>query len=81
MDDVLTQAIWTRYFLKNKGYKIRDNIIYQYNQSSIKLENNGKISSGKWKRHIKTRYYFITDIINKQEASVEFCTTLDMIGD
>ena len=32
-------------------------------------------------RHINIRYYFITDRIMNQEASVEFCTTLAMIGD
>ena len=27
------------------------------------------------------RYYFITDRIMNQKASVEFCPTFDMIGD
>ena len=31
VDDVLTQVIWTRYFLKEQGYMIHDNIIYQDN--------------------------------------------------
>ena len=31
VDDVLAQVIWTWYFLKDKGYKIRDNVIYQDN--------------------------------------------------
>ena len=81
MDDVLNQVIWTRYFLKEQGYEISDNVIYQDNQSDIKLENNGRKSSSKRKRHINTRYYFITDRIIKEEVSMEFCPTLDMIGD
>ena len=81
VDDVLTQVIWTRYFLKDQGYEIRDNVIYQYNQSAIKLENNGRLSSSKQTRHINIRYYFITDIITKQEASVELFPTLDKIGE
>ena len=28
---VLTQVIWTRYFLKYQGYEIYDNVIYQDN--------------------------------------------------
>ena len=40
VDDVPTQVIWTIYFLKDQEYDIRDNVIYQYNQSTIKLENN-----------------------------------------
>ena len=60
---------------------IHDNVIYQDNQSAIRLENNGRQSSSKSTRHINIRYYFITDRIIKQEASVEFCPTFDMIGD
>ena len=60
---------------------IHDNVIYQDNQSAIRLENNGRRSSSKRKRHINIRYYFITDRIMNQEASVEFCPTFDMIGD
>ena len=41
VDDVLTQIIWTRYFLKEQGCMIHDNVIYQDSQRSIKLENNG----------------------------------------
>ena len=81
VDDVLTQVIWTRYFLKEQGHMIQDNVIYQDNQSAIRLEKNGKRSSSKRTRHINIRYYFITDRIMKQEASVEFCPTFDMIGD
>ena len=40
VDDVLTQVIWTRYFLKEQEYMIYDNVIYQDNQSAIRLEKN-----------------------------------------
>ena len=42
VDDVLTQVIWTPYFIKEQVYTIHDNIIYQDNQSAIKLEKNGR---------------------------------------
>ena len=60
---------------------IQDNVIYQDNQSGIRLEQNGKQSSSKRTRHIKISYYFITDRIMNQDTSVEFCPTFDMIGD
>ena len=60
---------------------IHDNVIYQDNQSAIKLEKNSRRSISKKTRNINIRYYFITDRIVKQEESVEFCPTLDMIGD
>ena len=78
---VLTQLIWTQYFQKEQGCEIHDNVIYQDNQRAIKLENNGRLSRIKRTRHINIRYYFITDKITKQEASVKFCPTLDIIGE
>ena len=81
LDYVLTRLIWTRYFLKYQGYMIHDNFIYQYNQSAIRLEKIGKRSRIKITRHINIRYYFITDRIMNQEASVEFCPNFDIIGD
>ena len=79
--DVPNQVIWTRYFLKEHGYIINNNIIYQDNQSAIKLENHGRQSSSNSTRHINIRYYFITDRIMKKEAFLKFCPTLKMIGD
>ena len=58
---------------------IHYNVIYQDNQSAIRLEKNGKRFRTKRTRHIKIRYYFITDRIMKHDASVEFCPTFDMI--
>ena len=63
--DLLTQVIWTQYFLKEKGFIIHNNVIYQDNQSAIKLENNGRRLISKRTRHINVRYYFITDSIVK----------------
>ena len=77
----MTQVIWTCYFQKKQGYMIHDNVIYQDNQNTIKLEKNDRQSSRKRTWHINIRYYFITDSITKQESSVEFCPTLDMIWD
>ena len=31
-------------------------------------------------KHIDMRYFFITDLIEKKEVSVEYCPTEDMIG-
>ena len=80
MDDVLAQVVWTRFFLKEQGYEIHDNVIYQDNQSTTKLGNNVRQLSSKRTRHTNIRYYFITGMITKQEASVELYPTLDMIG-
>ena len=51
VDDILPQILWTRNFLLAQGFKVKDNVTYQDNQSSMKLENNGRHSSGKRTRN------------------------------
>ena len=46
IDDLMPQILWTRLFLEAQGFIIRTNILYQDNQSTIKLANNGRASSG-----------------------------------
>ena len=47
VDQVMSLITWVPLFLKEQGYDIRQNVIYQDNQSTILLEENGKSSSGK----------------------------------
>ena len=81
VDDVMPHICWTRYFMEAQGYRVLDNIVFQDNKSSILLEKNGKASSGKRTKHINIRYFFITDRVEKGEASVSWCPTGEMIGD
>ena len=55
--------------------------MYQHNKSSILLETNGKASSSKRTKHINIRYFFITDRVKRNELSVVWCPTGNMIGD
>jgi hypothetical protein len=55
--------------------------VFQDNQSAMLLEKNGRGSSSKRTRHINIRYFFITDRIAKDELTVEYCPTGDMVGD
>jgi hypothetical protein len=79
-NDVLPQVLWTQYFLEAQGYGTK-NILYQDNQSTMKLEQNGKASSGKRTRHINIRYFFITDRITKKEVPIQYCPTKQMVAD
>jgi hypothetical protein len=56
-------------------------ILNQDNQSSIKLSENGKASSGKGTRHIYIRYFFITDRIARKEVGIQYCPTKEMVAD
>jgi hypothetical protein len=81
VDDMMPAICWTRYFLLDQGYQVRENIVYQDNESAILLERNGKASSSKRTKHINIRYYFVTDRINQGELTVEWCPTGDMTAD
>jgi hypothetical protein len=80
VDDCMPAICWTRYFLQAQGYQVHENIVFQDNRSAILLERNGKASSSKRTKHINIRYYFVTDRINKQELTAEWCPTGDMIA-
>jgi hypothetical protein len=67
--------------MEAQGYNVKDNIMFQDNNSAILLERNGKASSSKRTKHINIRYFFITDRIRMNEVSVVWCPTGDMIGD
>ena len=47
VNDAMFLVLWIRYFLEAQKYNIKDNIVYQDNMSSMKLEINGKRSSTK----------------------------------
>ena len=80
-DDVLPQVIWTNYFLKSQGYKIKDTIMYQDNKSAILMEKNGKFSCSKRTKHINVRYFFIKDRIQNGELNIKYCPTEEMVAD
>jgi hypothetical protein len=64
MDDVIAKVLWTKQFLEAQGYKIIQNIVLRDNQSTMKLEQNGKASSGKRTQHFNIKFFYITDLID-----------------
>jgi hypothetical protein len=81
IDDIIAKVIWTKSFLEAQGYDVKENVIYRDNQSSMKLEINGKQSSGKRTRHFNIKYFYITDLIQRGEVSTKYCSTNHMIAD
>ena len=57
-NDLLSHLLWTRNFLKQKGYDWYPTF-HQANTSEISLETNGTESSIKRTRHSNIRFYFI----------------------
>ena len=61
--------------------QIEQNILMQDNKSAIKLEENGKWSSGKRTRAINVRYFFVSDNVEKGNLQVEYMPTEEMVAD
>jgi hypothetical protein len=80
-DDFMPAIYLTHYFMKAQDYGVKDNVLFQDNKSSIILEKKGKASSSKRTKHIHIWYVFITDRVSKEEVSVVWCPTGDMVGD
>ena len=67
--------------MEAQGYDVEDVYVYQDNQSAILLENNGMQSCGKGSRHIRIKYFFVTDKIKDKELTVIYCPTKQMVVD
>jgi hypothetical protein len=81
IDDIISKVLWTKRFLQEQGYVVNQNIMMRDNISSMKLENNGKTSSGKRTRHFDIKYFYITDLIARKEVTIQYCPTDDMVAD
>ena len=47
----------------------------------MKLEQNGRLSCGEKSRHIHIRYFFIADVIKRENIKIEHCRTDKMVAD
>ena len=73
---LLSPIIHTRYFIEAQGYSVEQNILFQDNQSTMRLEIIGSFSSSKGTKHIKCRYYFICDkIASDNDLEIMYCPT------
>ena len=81
VNDAIGLILWTRLFLTVQGFTVKDNVVFQDNQSAMLLEKNDKRSSGKQTRHLDIRYFFVTDNIKQGNISVQYCPTEEMVAD
>lgn len=81
VNDVLSQVLWTNYFLREQGYLVNNTIVYQDNLSAMLLERNGKASSGKRTRHMNIRYFYIKDHVDHGDIELQYCPTETMVAD
>ena len=68
-------------FMDVQGCPFKENIIYQDNESAMRLESNGRKSCGKRARHMETRCFCIEDFTGKGLAQVKHCPTEKNLAD
>ena len=81
VSEYLPYDIWQVNFFKEQGYDIRNNYIYQDNESAAKLEINGRNSCTGNSRHIDIKFFWVKDRVNKKEVEIKYCPTTLMLGD
>jgi hypothetical protein len=68
VDDVLSQALWTKHFMEAQGHGV-STTLNQDNQSTVKLSENGKASSDKGTRHANVWCFFVANRIARKEVA------------
>ena len=76
----LQQSLWTASFLEAQGYNREPVTVYQDNQSTIKLVENGR-SNSELTRHIEIGYFWVHDLVKRGLVTVQYCPTADMVAD
>ena len=56
VDDLLPTVLRTKYFIEAQGYNAEHNIMYQDNESMLKMLINGKKSCTPRSKHIKANF-------------------------
>ena len=77
----IRKILWNQQFLECQGFKVKINIIYQDNISTIKLQKNGKSVSGKRTWYYDIKYFYVTDLTGRDKVQLIYCPTDDILGD
>jgi hypothetical protein len=82
--DVVSDVLDLKGFVEELGYSMsgteKPAIVYQDNQSTIKLMENGPPSNSKSK-HVRIRTFWLRERIEEGQLKVTFCPTDKMIAD
>ena len=81
VDDAMPKMVGTDLFIRAQGLTPEATILHQDNQSTIRLETNGKASSSQRTRHFNIRYFFIKDQVDQGWVKIKYCPTTEMVTD
>ncbi|KXJ62386.1 hypothetical protein RP20_CCG014626 [Aedes albopictus] len=73
------EMLWVKRLLGDLGEEQQDPLLYEDNQSALKMLDVGKFSNRT--KHIATKYHFVRDIKTSGEICFVYCPTKDMVAD
>jgi histone deacetylase 1/2 len=80
LSDATSTAAGMSLFLSSIGLELDPVAMYQDNQSTMRLAENGRSNSDRTK-HIKLRYFFVKQYLDNGEFELEYCPTESMVAD
>ena len=80
LSDMLSPILWMRNLLESLGRKPSKVSVLEDNMSVIALVNKGRPTAERT-RHIRLRYFFISDYIKRGEVGISHCDTSSMLAD
>ena len=60
VSDYVPYPIWVELFLGDQGYDLQENIVYEDNQSLMKLEKNGRKLCRQKSQHTHIRFFLLS---------------------
>ena len=81
VSEYLPYHIWLINFLEHQGYRVEKKLLFQDNESTIKMEVNGRNSCTGNSRHVDIRFFFVHDRVKTGKVDVVYCPTDKMVAD
>jgi hypothetical protein len=78
-DDASVLVLWTKLFLEDQGYSVKENILHQDNKSTILLQENGQNISSLRTCTLNIQYFILTDQIEKGNVKIVHCPKGEMV--
>ena len=81
VSEYLPYHIWLINFLKHQRYDVKEKLLFQDNESTIRMEVNGRNSCTGNSRHVDIRFFFVHDRVKSGDIKVVYCPTDKMVAD
>lgn len=79
LTEATQEMLWVKRLLGDFGEHQQDPVLFEDNQSALKMLDIGKFSNRT--KHIATKYHFVRDIKASGEIRFVYCPTEDMVAD